>query len=72
MVGHEHPTMDANAEPDRSFVQPVGVCRDILVGSKQSVMIIAALNDVNWNTGRTESRASRHQDYLCVAQCLMV
>ncbi len=69
MVGHEHPTVDATVEP---VVQPMSVCRDILVGSKQSLAIVAALNDMNRNTGRAESRASQHQDYVWISQRLMV
>jgi len=48
VVGHEYPAKDLHIVFFSTFLQPVGMGREVSVASKQYLSVVAALDDVGW------------------------
>jgi hypothetical protein len=65
MIGHEHPAMNRNIKSLSALRQPMGVRRKICVTGENCLPVVAALDNVDWISGGTESCTSWHRS-LCL------
>jgi len=65
VVGHENPTMNRNVKSLSALRQPVGVRRKICVTGENCLSVVAALDNMDWISGGTESCTSWHRS-LCL------
>ena len=61
MVGHEYPRVYIDTKARCGFNQPVGIRLEIRIRSETGLAVVAALDDVDLQAGRTGSRDSGHQ-----------
>jgi hypothetical protein len=60
MIGHEHPAMHCYLEPLGPIRQPVGICCKVGVTRKNGLPVVAALDNMDRISSRTESGPSWH------------
>ena len=52
MIGHLHIRMQQAARAFAGLAQPFSIGKVVLIGEEAGLTIVAALNDVQWMTGK--------------------